>query len=1466
MNYTCISLKILRLVVAKNGKMVYNYNESPYVTVIDGYSDENHDHEEEELLMRQKKLLSKVLSVLLSGAMIAGSIPAAAFAEEDEAPVYEEVAGAAGFHTLDGYVSEWSYSFEKGFNGTSWTSEDKDEDTYCWFVSQDKFHCGSKSMMSRSWVSLIGTLSSDNWLYSPLIQLSEDKEYQLTFNAQGKDNTFGVFIAVGRYNYDDYVQLGSDYTITDTEWNEYTIDLSEYAGKFIHLAFVHHNSTSTQNLCLDCVDISGRPKGYTMTRSWGFEDTVFDGESLSADVPKSFIAADKDKDGDTWEVIKADWYAHSGDCSVRARGSADVMDNWLRLPKLWLDIDKDYLLTFYVTDSFAYQTVDVYLYGDKCCDGNVTPEDLDGDEIPEYFSKVLTEDIAIVGKVSGWHEVKVDLSDYAGQYVYAAIVQHGGKGEMRVDDIALWQRDAHTPDGDRTNKYFEGFENEDGKLPDGWETYNKDGDIYNWKAYYGVYDKKHHGKGYVYSESYKGGAITPDNWLVMPSYTVSTTKITTLTFEAVGSHFNDYNEVFGVFISVDGGEFRQIGKDYTTSYVWQEVEVDLTPYAGKSVRVAVVHHNCTNQELLILDCFNIWEEPFPPIEKIDVTVDRPMVGETVPISTADYAKLTAASYDITCDSNACIWMKTSKKNYETIESPVFSLIVEDETFSTDYVYALVANFQLDEGYSFTDTVKITVNGITHSCKVIENHNKNIIAVRVEFYPLEAYITNVAVTVTEPVIGAVPDYAPTVVTTPDKTFEYMAAWAKALKEDYTTLTETDWDEIKDPTEKFAEGYVYTMAFLMGTHALPQYEFSPDVTVSINGKPALSPTESYCYTPSELYAYAVFDLSSTKPQNVKATPGDGKVTLTWDKVTGATKYATYYYLDGKYTSAGQTTGTTLTVKNLTNGTKYGFLVIAYVNGSWSSYTTADLVYAAPAAPNPVFTATPGNGQVTLNWSAVTGATKYATYYYLDGKYTSAGQTTGTTLTVKGLTNGTKYGFLVIAYVDGAWTSFTTADLVYATPVASNKPVFTATPGNGQVTLNWSAVTGATKYATYYYLGGKYTSAGQTTGTSLAVKGLTNGTKYGFLVIAYVGGAWTSYTTADLVYATPVASKPVVTATPGNGQVTLNWSAVTGATKYATYYYLDGKYTSAGQTTGTSLTVKNLTNGTKYGFLVIAYVGGAWTTYTTADLVYATPVGSSKPVFTATPGNGQVTLNWSAVTGATKYATYYYLDGKYTSAGQTTGTSLTVKGLTNGTKCGFLVIAYVDGAWTSYTTADLVYATPVGSSKPVFTATPGNGQVTLNWSAVTGATKYATYYYLGGKYTAAGQTTGTSLTVKGLTNGTKYGFLVIAYVGGAWTSYTTADLVYATPVGSNKPVFTATPGDGQVTLNWSAVTGATKYATYYYLGGKYTAAGQTTGTSLTVKGLTNGTKYGFLVIAYVDGAWTSYTTADLVYATPK
>ena len=172
-----------------------------------------------------------------------------------------------------------------------------------------------------------------------------------------------------------------------------------------------------------------------------------------------------------------------------------------------------------------------------------------------------------------------------------------------------------------------------------------------------------------------------------------------------------------------------------------------------------------------------------------------------------------------------------------------------------------------------------------------------------------------------------------------------------------------------------------------------------------------------------------------------------------------------------------------------------------------------------------------------------------------------------------------------------------------------------------------------------------------------------------------------------------------------------------------------------------------------------------------------------------------------------------------------------------------------------------------KPTLTATPGSGSVTLRWSAVSGATSYRVYSYSNGSYACLGSTTATSYTKTGLTGGVKYGFLVRAFRGDTGSAYTTADVRYATPTAAvAKPKFTVTPGNKQAVIKWSTVSGATTYRVYRVDNGKYVYLGEITGTSYTATGLANGTKYGFLVRAFKGSNGSAYTSADIVYATPK
>ena len=114
---------------------------------------------------------------------------------------------------------------------------------------------------------------------------------------------------------------------------------------------------------------------------------------------------------------------------------------------------------------------------------------------------------------------------------------------------------------------------------------------------------------------------------------------------------------------------------------------------------------------------------------------------------------------------------------------------------------------------------------------------------------------------------------------------------------------------------------------------------------------------------------------------------------------------------------------------------------------------------------------SGEVDLSWDDPDDdtITQY-TYQFPEGSSNwssrsipgSDGDTT--THTVTGLTDGTEYGFRIVAQVGNILGLFST--VVTATPLAANAPAaptgLTATAGNQQVTLSWTAPSGTvTKY---------------------------------------------------------------------------------------------------------------------------------------------------------------------------------------------------------------------------------------------------------------------------------------------------------------------------------------------------------------------------------------------------------------------
>jgi len=214
---------------------------------------------------------------------------------------------------------------------------------------------------------------------------------------------------------------------------------------------------------------------------------------------------------------------------------------------------------------------------------------------------------------------------------------------------------------------------------------------------------------------------------------------------------------------------------------------------------------------------------------------------------------------------------------------------------------------------------------------------------------------------------------------------------------------------------------------------------------------------------------------KPANITVSAGSTRATVSWTAVSGATSYNIYYG-----TTAGVTTAsgsklvnavTPQAITGLTDGTPYYFVVTA-LNAAGESAVSSEVAATSLAKPAGIV-ASGGDGQVTVSWSAVTGATAYNIYYGTAAGVTTA---TGTKIanvitpqTVTGLTNGTPYFFVVTAVNANAESSLSSEKS--ATPAAVPQPpgspngrIVTSTVA-GQMTVTWNAVPGATAYNVYY-----------------------------------------------------------------------------------------------------------------------------------------------------------------------------------------------------------------------------------------------------------------------------------------------------------------------------------------------------------------------------------------------------------------
>ncbi|MGD1061054.1 MAG: leucine-rich repeat protein [Methanomassiliicoccales archaeon] len=531
----------------------------------------------------------------------------------------------------------------------------------------------------------------------------------------------------------------------------------------------------------------------------------------------------------------------------------------------------------------------------------------------------------------------------------------------------------------------------------------------------------------------------------------------------------------------------------------------------------------------------------------------------------------------------------------------------------------------------------------------------------------------------------------------------------------------------------------------------------------------------------------------PQDLQRTAGVAMVVLTWESPSSdggspITGYIVLYGTGSAETQFGDIlSASTLTVNvtPLTPGTTYCFAVEAVnVAGvSPASDTVSAIPFTSPDAPV-LTSAIGGVNIVALTWTApgITGfspLTGYKIYFGTSsppGTLFAAVGNSSLAIDVTGLTAGVRYYFGVKATNIAGDSAL--SNILSAVPNVPGAPTLTAaTPGIAKVTLNWTAPswdggTALVGYNVYYGTGVADTRYGGMLSPStlgIVVSGLGNGIWYNFTVAAVnaVGEGVHSNVLSAATFSAPTAPMGL-TAHAGNSEVSLNWTVPANPGNGALVYHLfrDGVEVWSG------IELQHvdapITNDATYSYEVAATNDVGWGSNSSA--ASATPFGiPTAPVYLhCNPGNGQISINWSAPSYIGQGALTYHLSRNGTLVWSGTITNWIDTGLVNGHLYSYQVAASNVMGWGPNCTA--VQAAPIAPVPPGvpsnFHLISGDGSVSLSWEAPTssGSSAVTSYkVYWGTNATSMTLLTtvssGTSYVHSGLSNGQVYYYKVCA-----------------------------------------------------------------------------------------------------------
>lgn len=355
---------------------------------------------------------------------------------------------------------------------------------------------------------------------------------------------------------------------------------------------------------------TNRTNEETAIVSWDFDgETALDGWTFF----------DCDNDNRNWELNEDEAYSLSGSNSITSESfiiDVGVLDpdNWAITPAV--DVPKEYTeLTFWGRNHSETGRDTFAIYA------GISPN--------PAVMKPITPRMAFTSLE--FAQKRIDISAYAGQTVYFAFRHNNSRGQYAfyIDDVAVVT--GCEPEVPPENLLFSESFNSNFDF-DEWTIVDADGDGHNWQHELDdnsdtpqAYDDT----GCVVSLSHSWGtALQPDNWLISPEIALPDDGLE-LTFMAAGKPpYADfyYRECFSVYVGseADPDSMELVLDRVTTGQEYQLYTINLSDYAHETIRIAIRHHNCSDENRLRVDCLKVWgsgsyqpPQPDPTIEPLN---------------------------------------------------------------------------------------------------------------------------------------------------------------------------------------------------------------------------------------------------------------------------------------------------------------------------------------------------------------------------------------------------------------------------------------------------------------------------------------------------------------------------------------------------------------------------------------------------------------------------------------------------------------------------------------------------------------------------------------------------------------------------------------------------------------------------------------------------------------------------------